>query len=210
MFTGIVEMRGTLAARDGHHLTVRGERPVAHPVRGESIAVNGCCLTLETCRGAEMVFHTLAETLDRTNLGRLKLGASVNLERALRLGDRLGGHMVSGHIDATGKVVERVKRGDVELTVEFPPELAPYIVRKGSIAVDGVSLTVARLERDRFTVCLIPVTLSDTALADRAPGDLVNLETDLAGKYILRRLELAEEAPKSGVTLDTLEKAGFL
>ena len=210
MFTGIVEMRGTLAARDGHHLTVRGERPFADPVRGESIAVNGCCLTLEACRGAEMVFHTLSETLDRTNLGRLKLGASVNLERALRLGDRLGGHMVSGHIDAVGKVVERVKRGDVELTVEFPSELAPYIVHKVSIAVDGVSLTVARLERDRFTVCLIPVTLADTALADRAPGDLVNLETDLAGKYILRRLELAAEAPKSGVTLDTLEKAGFL
>lgn len=209
MFTGIVEMRGTLAARDGHHLTVRGEQMFADPVRGESIAVNGCCLTLETCRGAEMVFHTLDETLDRTNLGRLKIGAAVNLERALRLGDRLGGHMVSGHIDAVGKVVELVERGDVELTVEFPPELAPYIVRKGSIAVDGVSLTVARLARDRFTVCLIPVTLADTALADRAPGDPVNLETDLAGKYILRRLELAEEKP-GGITLDTLAQAGFL
>lgn len=210
MFTGIVEMRGTLVSRDGHRLVVRGERAFADPVRGESIAVNGCCLTLEVCRGAEMVFHTLSETLDRTNLGRLKIGAAVNLERALRLGDRLGGHMVSGHVDAVGEVVERVKRGDVELTVGFPPELAPYIVRKGSIAVDGVSLTVARLEADRFTVCLIPVTLADTALAERAPGDRVNLETDLAGKYILRRFELAEAASAEGVTLDTLARAGFL
>ena len=199
MFTGIVEMRGAIVSRDGHHLVVRGE----------SIAVNGCCLTLEACRGSEMTFHALAETLARTNLGRLKPGAHVNLERALRLGDRLGGHMVSGHVDAVGRVAAREKREDVELTVEFPPELAKYIVWKGSIAIDGVSLTVAKLERDRLTVCLIPVTLADTALADRAPGDWVNLETDLAGKYVVRQLELAEK-PAARITMDTLSEAGFL
>ena len=128
MFTGIVEMRGAIVSRDGHHLVVRGERAFADPVRGESIAVNGCCLTLESCRGGEMTFHALAETLARTNLGRLKPGSPVNLERALRLGDRLGGHMVSGHVDAVGRVAAREKREDVELTVEFPPELAKYIV----------------------------------------------------------------------------------
>ena len=156
-----------------------------------------------------MTFHALAETLARTNLGRLKPGSAVNLERALRLGDRLGGHMVSGHVDAVGRVAAREKREDVELTVEFPPELAKYIVWKGSIAVDGVSLTVAKLERDRLTVCLIPVTLADTALADRTPGDWVNLETDLAGKYVVRQLELAEK-PADRITMDTLSEAGFL
>ena len=209
MFTGIVEMRGAIVSRDGHHLTVRGERAFADPVRDESIAVNGCCLTLEAYRGTEMIFHTLAETLERTNLGRLKPGSPVNLERALRLGDRLGGHMVSGHVDAVGRVTARETRDDVEFTVEFPPELAPYIVRKGSIAIDGVSLTIARLEGNSLTVCLIPVTLADTALASRAPGDWVNLETDLAGKYFLRRLELTEKAGKE-ITMDTLAGAGFL
>ena len=210
MFTGIVEMRGQILARRGHQLLIRSAKPLTDPVYGESIAVNGCCLTLEECRGTELVFHVLAETLDRTNLGQLKNGASVNLERALKVTDRLGGHLVSGHIDAVGKVLSRKVDKDVELTVSFPEELAKYIVWKGSIAIDGVSLTVAKLEKSALTVCLIPVTLAETALEEREPGDPINLETDMAGKYIVRQLELAEAGKSSNITMDTLAEAGFL
>ena len=210
MFTGIVEMRGQILARRGHRLLIRSAKPLTDPVYGESIAVNGCCLTLEECRGTELVFHVLSETLDRTNLGHLKNGASVNLERALKVTDRLGGHLVSGHIDAVGKVVSRKVAKDVELTVSFPEELAKYIVWKGSIAIDGVSLTVAKLEKSTLTVCLIPVTLAETALEEREPGDPINLETDMAGKYIVRQLELAEAGKSSNITMDTLAEAGFL
>ena len=210
MFTGIVEMRGQILARRGHQLLIRSAKPLTAPVYGESIAVNGCCLTLEECRGTELVFHVLAETLDRTNLGQLKNGASVNLERALKVTDRLGGHLVSGHIDAVGKVLSRKVDKDVELTVSFPEELAKYIVWKGSIAIDGVSLTVAKLEKSALTVCLIPVTLAETALEEREPGDPINLETDMAGKYIVRQLELAEADKSSKITMDTLAEAGFL
>ena len=210
MFTGIVEMRGRLLARRGHQLLIRTEKPLTDPVYGESIAVNGCCLTLEECRGTELKFHVLAETLARTNLGHLPDGASVNLERALKVTDRLGGHLVSGHIDAVGKVLSKRLVHDVELTVSFPEELAKYIVWKGSIALDGVSLTVAKLEKNALTVCLIPVTLAETALEEREPGCLINLETDMAGKYIVRQLELAEENKGSSITMDTLSEAGFL
>lgn len=210
MFTGIVEMRGQILARRGHQLLIRSAKPLTAPVYGESIAVNGCCLTLEECRGTELVFHVLAETLDRTNLGQLKNGASVNLERALKVTDRLGGHLVSGHIDAVGKVLSRKVDKDVELTVSFPEELAKYIVWKGSIAIDGVSLTVAKLEKSALTVCLIPVTLAETALEEREPGDPINLETDMAGKYIVRQLELAEAGKSSNITMATLAEAGFL
>ena len=210
MFTGIVEMRGQILARRGHQLLIRCAEPLTDPVYGESIAVNGCCLTLEECRGTELVFHVLSETLARTNLGQLKNGASVNLERALKVTDRLGGHLVSGHIDAVGKVLSRKVAKDVELTVSFPEELAKYIVWKGSIAIDGVSLTVAKLEKSALTVCLIPVTLAETALEEREPGDPINLETDMAGKYIVRQLELAEVGKSSNITMDTLAEAGFV
>ncbi|MBO5689536.1 MAG: riboflavin synthase [Lentisphaeria bacterium] len=211
MFTGIVEMRGILQARRGHQLLIRTPKPLPDPVYGESIAVNGCCLTLEACRGTELTFHVLSETLSRTNLGQLPIGAAVNLERALKVSDRLGGHLVSGHIDAVGKVLARRLDGDVKFTVSFPEELAKYMVWKGSIAIDGVSLTIAELDRDTLTVCLIPVTLAETALESRNPGDPVNLETDMAGKYIVRQLELAgADRKKEEISMDTLFKAGFL
>ena len=208
MFTGIVEMRGQLLARRGHQLLIRTAKPLTDPVYGESIAVNGCCLTLEECRGTELVFHVLSETLARTNLGALKNGASVNLERALKVTDRLGGHLVSGHIDAVGKVLSRKIAKDVELTVSFPEELAKYIVWKGSIAIDGVSLTVARLEKNTLTVCLIPVTLDDTMLRERVPGDPVNIETDLIGKYVAG--QLARTRGNGSITMEKLRENGFL
>ena len=217
MFTGLVEMTGVLAGVHGEHLRLRPSKKFENPVYGESVAVNGCCLTLEReLAGGVLEFFTLAETQRRTNLGRLKPGSLLNLERALRLGDRFGGHIVSGHIDAAAEVIDfrKMADGDYELRVELPELLAPEIVEKGSIAIDGVSLTVVDVEKSDFTVRLIPVTRNDTALVARTPGTLVNLEGDLVGKYIRRQFELRmgeSSAPApAGITMDTLREAGFL
>lgn len=217
MFTGLVESTGTLVSREAHgnagKLTVRSARPFRELQFGESIAVNGCCLTLEKAQGELLVFHTLAETLSRTNLGELPLGATVNLERALMVGARLGGHMVSGHIDATGTVLRRSRSGDDEvLAIRYPAELGKYLVPKGSIAIDGVSLTLLEVTPEFFSVALIPVTLAETALVLRRPGAAVNLESDLVGKYVYHQLLQAGaiSGARSGVTMDTLLEAGFL
>ena len=218
MFTGLVETVGTIARRGGNALTVLPAHPLSSPVRGESIAVNGCCLTLETAGSdGSLTFHTLAETLRRTDLAALPAGSRVNLERALRVGDRCGGHFVLGHVDAVGTVIRRERRsdGDFELAVEFPAEFACEAVPKGSVAVDGVSLTIAELPAaNTLSVRLIPETLSVTALADRAPGTAVNLEFDILGKYVLRQLNMAArgggaEVYRGGVTFDRLREAGF-
>ncbi len=215
MFTGLVETTGILAGRSGERLQIKSQRPLRDPVYGESIAVNGCCLTLErVLPDGTLEFFTMSETLRRTNLGELAPGAKVNLERALRLGDRLGGHIVSGHIDVTGKVVSfrKTATGDYEFKVAIPPEFAAEIVEKGSIAIDGVSLTVIEAGDDFFTVGLIPVTRAETALADRAPGSRVNLESDLLGKYVRRQLGFTGRPKEaaSHITMDTLREAGFL
>lgn len=215
MFTGLVETTGSIVRRTSSggagKLVVLPETPFADPVFGESVAVNGCCLTLEKSDlNGQLTFHTLSETLDRTNLGELPMGARVNMERAMKLGARVGGHLVSGHIDAAARLLAVARRNaDVELQIELPEELAPYLVEKGSIAIDGVSLTLVEVAARHFSVCLIPVTLADTALLKRRPGDRVNLETDLLGKYVVRQLELAR-SQKSTVTMDTLREAGFL
>lgn len=221
MFTGLVESVGKLVGRSGEHIQVRLARRFESPQFGESVAVNGCCLTLERdFPDGTLEFFTLAETLDRTNLGRLPIGSPVNLERALRLGDRLGGHLVSGHIDSVAAVLSftRCADGDFELVVELPELLAPEVVEKGSIAIDGVSLTVVRVEKGSFAVRLIPVTRAETALAGRTPGTLVNLEGDLIGKYVLRQLALRdggaagepERCSGSSISMETLRQAGFL
>lgn len=218
MFTGLVEMTGALVRLHGEHLALKPSKKFEHPAYGESVAINGCCLTLEReLPGDVLEFFTLAETQRRTNLGKLKPGALLNIERALRVGDRMGGHIVSGHIDAAAEVLgyRRMPDGDWELRVVLPEILAPEVVEKGSIAVDGVSLTVTEVGSDSFAVRLIPVTRADTALAERAPGSLVNLEGDLIGKYVLRQLELRNgntqaAAPRSDITMDTLREAGFL
>lgn len=215
MFTGLIETTGVITARTEHgeagSLTVRPLRAFTDLQYGESIAVNGACLTLEQVRtDGLLVFHTLAETLRRTNLGVLPIGGKVNLERALRLGDRLGGHLVSGHIDAVGQVIElKAVGGDYELSVSAPEVLLPYLVEKGSITIDGISLTLVKVTDDYFTVELIPVTLEETALRDRASGAAVNLEGDLLGKYVERQLQLAARGPRKGVTMDMLREAGW-
>ncbi|HCE43759.1 MAG TPA: riboflavin synthase [Lentisphaeria bacterium] len=215
MFTGIVQTVAKIADRKlagkAGKLVIELDSPLRNPVRGESIAVNGACLTLEESSGNSIVFHVLEETLKKTNLGSLPKKSKVNIERALSVGDSLGGHMVSGHIDTTCPVKSlRKKGGDWVLSIEFPEELAPYFVEKGSVAIDGVSLTVVEAGKDYFSVHLIPTTMGMTSLPERKPGDLVNIETDIIGKYILRYLKASGGSKKnSKLDMDSLRESGW-
>lgn len=211
MFTGLIQQVGALVSTSGNKLHVRAAKPFDDPQRGESVAVNGVCLTLETWDvSGNMCFHTLPETLKRTNLGLLERGAGLNLERALRLGDRLGGHIVTGHVDAVGRMlgVRELDSGDVELKIELPEAIRLQVAEKGSIAVDGVSLTVIEAGSGYFTCELIPTTLADTALGGRKSGSPVNLEGDVLAKYVGRRLE--GDGDGSELTMDKLRDAGFM
>jgi riboflavin synthase len=197
LFTGIVEELGTVEAlerqSDSVRLTVRAATVLEDTGSGDSISVNGCCLTVAERTEATWTADVMAETLARTGLGALAAGDRVNLERAVTAGTRLGGHLVQGHVDALGHVVRREpgEHWDV-VTVAMPRELAPYLVDQGSVTVDGVSLTVVEAGEDEFTVSLIPETLRRTTLGFREPGDPVNLEVDVIGKYVARQLELRE------------------
>jgi riboflavin synthase len=194
MFTGIVEEVGEIVDRretaEVVVLTVRGPLVAGDAAHGDSIAVNGCCLTVanpEGAAGETFELELVPETLKRTSLGAAAPGAKVNLERALQAGARLGGHIVQGHVDGVGTLLDRTpgERSD-EVRFGLPAELARYVVEKGSICVDGVSLTVAATDGDTFTVALIPTTLADTTLGVRGPGDPVNLEVDVVAKYVER------------------------
>lgn len=217
MFTGIIETTAEIIGRDSDgnagKLRVRPQNPFEQLVRGESIAVNGACLTLESWTNDGILeFHTLEETLSRTNLGMLPIGAKANLERALQLGGRLGGHIVTGHIDATAEFLGMTRQGDdIEYRVSLPEALKMYMAPKGSIAIDGVSLTLVDIAEDSFSVHLIPVTLEETALGERAVGDKINLEADLLGKYVQRQLACYADKEKAGgnVTMETLINAGW-
>ena len=193
MFTGIVEGTGTVAAlavaADGSGARLEVDAPflAGGLGLGESVAVNGCCVTVAETTPGGFAADLVAETLRRTALGGLAAGASVNLERPLALGGRLGGHLVQGHVDGVARVLHRAPVGDgEELRVELPPDLARYVVEKGSIAVDGVSLTVAGVGPGWFAVALVPHTLAVTTLGDRRPGDLLQLEVDVVAKYVER------------------------
>ncbi|HVE86835.1 MAG TPA: riboflavin synthase, partial [Myxococcales bacterium] len=190
MFTGLVQDVGTVTRlqRGGMlDLWIRTALGASGFARGESIAVDGACLTVVEAQGDEFLVQASEETLRRTTLSRVQAGAAVNLERALRMGDRLGGHLVLGHVDAVGEVVSRAGEGDaLVLAFSLPAELAPFFIPKGSVAVDGVSLTVNDLGEDRFTAALIPQTQARTTLGNKSPGDRVNLEADLIGKYVAR------------------------
>jgi riboflavin synthase alpha subunit len=194
VFTGIVEAVGRVVAIEpaGEAVRLRVEAPgidEGTPI-GASVAVNGACLTVTEAGAGRLAFTAVRETLDRTALGALRPGARVNLERALRADGRLDGHIVQGHVDDTGRVRALERAGDdVRLAVECAPELAKQLVPKGSIAVDGVSLTLVEVSDAGFEVALIPHTLAATNLADRRAGDRVNLEADVLGKYVLRYLE---------------------
>ncbi len=191
MFTGIVEELGEIVEveplGDSARLTVRGPLVVEDAAHGASIAVNGVCLTVVDLTGDGFTADVMKETLDRSSLGALAAGSRVNLERPVRLSDRLGGHLVQGHVDGVGRILSREpgERWEV-VTVSLPADLARYVVGKGSITIDGVSLTVVEAGDDRFSVALIPTTLELTTLGRKAPGDPVNLEVDVVAKYVER------------------------
>jgi len=194
MFSGIVDaLGGSEAGRPappGCRLVVRHQQIAAETAVAESIAVNGCCLTVVEVGAGTFAFQAGPETLARTNLGRLVPGSQVNLERALKVGDRLGGHFVSGHIDGTGVLERREDFGDwSSFRFGIGPDIARQMASKGSIAVDGVSLTIVDSEKTFFTVALIPFTLAVTTLGRMQPGDTANLETDLLAKYVQRLVE---------------------
>jgi riboflavin synthase len=192
MFTGIIEKTTrVLGVTDGprfRRLTLASDwTDVRH---GESVAVNGCCLTVAELSPGELAFDVIAETLDKTNLGSLLNGDRVNVERSLRVGDRFDGHFVQGHVDGVAKLIEvHTHDQDWRLTVECPAELAKYLVPKGSVAIDGVSLTIAAVDGAQFQVALIPTTLNLTTLRDRNPGWLFNFEADMFAKTIVSFLE---------------------
>ncbi|MDZ7618658.1 MAG: riboflavin synthase [Patescibacteria group bacterium] len=194
MFSGIVEALGTVAElRDeppGCTLVVREPKIASETAVADSVSINGCCLTVVAVDGDTMAFQAGPETLKRTNLGDLKVGSPVNMERALKVADRLGGHFVSGHIDGTGQLIERDDLGDwATFWFSISPALARQMAPKASIAVDGVSLTIVASEPDRFSVALIPYTLAVTTLGPLKAGDRVNLETDILAKYVERLVE---------------------
>jgi riboflavin synthase len=219
MFTGLIEKTGILTGRENGakagRLTVKPDSPWTDLEAGESIAVNGACLTFEKESGGNLTFFVMKETLDRTNLGRLKIGARLNLERALSLGSRLGGHLVSGHVDAAVNVVSFGKTGDdYELRMEMPSGLRIFFAPKGSVCVNGVSLTLTDVNDRTFAVRLIPTTRRETNLDGLKPGDLVNIETDLIGKYVCEQLRRMEGGAHDGqssktISLRDLTEAGF-
>jgi riboflavin synthase len=195
MFTGIIQRLGTITdvKMDGAagRITLKPSRPFDAPVNlGDSIAVNGACLTVAAFDGDCFCFDVLTETFDKTNLGEKGPGSLVNLERALALGDTLGGHIVTGHVDGTGRVrrIDQVDR-DWKFEIECAQNLLMLMVYKGSIAIDGISLTVAELKDDAFVVHIIPHTLEETDMSEFKPGTRVNLESDILGKHVQRILE---------------------
>jgi riboflavin synthase len=202
LFTGIVEELGEVVALepagDSALLSVRGPLVVSDAVHGASIAVNGVCLTVTDLKDDVFTVDVMKETLDRSSLAVLEPGSRVNLERPVRLSDRLGGHLVQGHVDGVGRIVSREPAERWELvTVGLPGRLGRYVVEKGSITVDGISLTVVEARQDAFTVALIPTTLELTTLGRKGPGDPVNLEVDVVAKYV-ERFVAVPRAPEAG------------
>lgn len=219
MFTGIVEEVGTLKSiRRGPSSAVLeiAAKTVLEDIHlGDSIAVNGVCLTATSFTGGSFTADVMHETLDRSSLAALRPGSRVNLERAMAADGRFGGHIVAGHVDGVGTVTE-TRRDDnaVWYTIAAGPEILRYVVEKGSVAIDGISLTVASVASDRFSISAIPHTVAVTVLRDRKPGDKVNLETDIIGKYVEKLLTFgpaASEKPGkgSGITRELLSRYGF-
>lgn len=214
MFTGIVEELGTLRRSERGPISARlhiEARTVTAGVHlGDSIAVNGVCLTVAEFGARRFVADVMAETLNRTNLGELRPGDRVNLERAMRLGDRLGGHLVSGHVDGVGYIVSREPHGiALVFRIRAPEAVMRYVIEKGSVAVDGISLTVVDLDRESFRVSIIPHTAEMTTLGLKKADDRVNLEADMIAKYVEKMLGVRRE---NGGKLDTdlLARHGFL
>lgn len=194
MFTGLVEEKGVVKQLkqlgNASDISIEGPLVSSDVSIGDSIAINGCCLTVVSIEGTTLTFQAGSETLRRTNLGALEIGSFVNLERSLQVGQRMGGHYVSGHIDAVATVDDRSDDGEwAKFWFKVPPELTSQMASKGSVTVDGISLTLVDVEADRFSVELIPHTLDATTLGERIVGGLVNIETDLLAKYVQQQLK---------------------
>ena len=214
MFTGLIEEVGSVTALErlgsSARLTVSASFTPADVKLGDSIAVNGICLTVVKILRGGFVFDVSPETLERTAFRRLAPGSAVNLERALRLSDRLGGHLVTGHVDCIATAKEReMVGGNILFTFSLPPRFVRYLVEKGSVAIDGVSLTVNSVGTDFFTVNIIPHTGAKTCLNGRRPGEEVNIEADILGKYVERFLSSGRDS-STGVSLELLARNGFL
>lgn len=216
MFTGIVEELGTIKslAMQGSSgsIAIKAKKVLENTKIGDSIAVNGICLTVTSLSNDGFTADIMAETVRRSSLKSAKSGDRVNLERAMAADGRFGGHIVSGHIDGTGIINEyRKEENAVWVTIDTPKEILNLIVEKGSICIDGISLTVAALTDKSFSVSIIPHTAEETTLLKKKPGDMVNLENDIVGKYVQRLLGLEpkSEEPKSSLTMDMLREYGF-
>jgi len=218
MFTGIILGKGTIVEKrssgSGMLFGLESDFDLTDPEEGESIAVNGVCLTAKNISKRRFTVDVSPESLARTNLGKLAVGSKVNLERALRLSDRLGGHMVSGHVDAVSTILERRPVGNfVQFTFGIPSGLAKYIIEKGSIAIDGTSLTVNSCDDKKFSIVVIPHTLEVTLLGALREGDTVNIEVDLIGKYVEKMLQAEPDGAqkaRGGVNPEFLAKHGFM
>ena len=216
VFTGIIEEVGVVKSiRMGAQsavITIQAEKVMEDIHVGDSIATNGVCLTVTSFDKNSYSVDVMHETLRRTNLGTLKSGSRVNLERAMAADGRFGGHIVAGHVDDPGTITSMEKDDNaIWITIRTTPAVLKYIVEKGSIAIDGISLTVARVDDKSFAVSVIPHTGANTTLLEKKPGDTVNLETDMVGKYVekLLRYEESKEKPQSGITMDFLKSHGF-
>lgn len=214
MFTGLVEAIGKLlrAENKGGESLLLIETPFASElVLGESVAVNGACLTATAITGSTFGVFASSETMSRTTLGGLAAGDPVNLERAMRADGRLGGHIVTGHVDGIGEIVDFVRSGSAwRLAISFPEEMAPFIVEKGSIAIDGISLTVNTVSNGVCELMIIPHTADNTTLGIRKKGDRINLESDLIGKYVYRMLSHLKPEEKSKINEAFLAEHGFI
>jgi len=210
MFTGIVEELGVVDGieqqTDAVRLTVRGPHVMTDTGLGDSISVNGCCLTVAERDGETFTADVMRETLDKTSLGVLEPGSRVNLERAVTATTRLGGHIVQGHVDAAGELIGRTPSEHWEVVeISLPRELSRYLVDKGSVTVDGISLTVVEVRADSFTVSLIPETLARTTLGFKQSGDLVNLEVDVIAKYVERLVSTTGQGSTSPINVQTTD-----
>lgn len=221
MFTGIIEGLGTItaiaASGQGSRMTIAADFNLDGTRIGDSIAVNGACLTAVTLSDRRFSVDVSPETLKRSVLGKIKIGARVNLERALRLSDRLDGHLVSGHVDGTGVLRERKTLANaIIITYAVPPNLSRYMIEKGSVAVDGTSLTINRVDASSFDVSIIPHTASLTTIGLKKVGDAVNIETDMIGKYVERFMlnpqptGQANDVAGTGIDMTLLAKSGFI
>jgi riboflavin synthase len=214
MFTGIIESKGKVSRVEhrgrGKKLTVELPADLTEVQLGDSININGGCLTVVEKKGQTVGFDLSSETIQRTVLGDLKVGDFVNLERALRLTDRLGGHVVTGHIDGIGEIVEKRREADfIDLRIRIPKAISKYVVQKGAIAIDGISLTVNECQEEEVQMALIPFTIEKTTLIGKRVGDRVNVEADILGKYVEKLLDQRGRKSRE-ISFSFLEEHGFM